>query len=309
MACPNTTASSPAKDALQFFESNPTTIYWQGDAKQGIEAFQADVEVYTMNNRKDVASTLSDKYRMSLKKIDDVQYIRLDFDPAFNGGLYRSIVTNGREMLLFETMTGMIEYRYTMDTLIPQDLAFLEAETAVSRINLESIRAEAKRLAFDIHEDTNKSFVISLPNILFSDENERRQTTKMRFDVSKDVLAEVETISIRNDGTVLTTTAYPMYEDKNGEPVKIGSVTIVDSQAPELIADLDDGGDYLESIDDIPEIDEVEYKRLLESGEATEVDELRFGNPADLSYVETIIELYREIEINTVSDEAFRLLF
>jgi hypothetical protein len=310
MACPNTTASSPTKEALQFFESNPTTIYWQGDAKQSIEAFQADVEVYTMNNRKDVASTLSDKYRMSLKKIDDVQYIRLDFDPAFNENRNRSVISNGTEMVLFNTKTEEVEYRLTLEPDVSKDLSFLSLETALSRLNLSHIKSESQRLAFDMNEEGEGMFLcIDLPSHLFaSSPDSTRLSTRVTFDTQNETLQSVEIASILEDGTEVVSYAQPVYEEKNGEPVKVGTISIIDYKAPSLIEDFDPEIEIYESYDDIPTLSEEQLEVMLAEGSITESMPPVFGNPADLSYQSTVIELYREISINSVSDATFRLL-
>lgn len=53
---------------------------------------------------------------------------------------------------------------------------------------------------------------------------------------------------------------------------------------------------------------DAEYERILKSGEFEEVKNMTFGNPADLSYEETILEVYSDIEINTVDKSTFRIL-
>lgn len=65
--------------------------------------------------------------------------------------------------------------------------------------------------------------------------------------------------------------------------------------------------EYFESIDDIPEISEQEYNSLLESETTEKVESLLFGNPADLSYEETIVEVYNNMEINTIEDSLFKI--
>jgi hypothetical protein len=47
---------------------------------------------------------------------------------------------------------------------------------------------------------------------------------------------------------------------------------------------------------------------MQEAGNINEIPGITFGNPADLSYTETIFEVYQDMEINAVSDQLFRLI-
>lgn len=308
LACPNTATPTTA-DAEDLFSENPVNITWKGDPSDGMESYQADIEVYAMNNRTDTHTTLQNKYRMSLKTINDVPHVRLDFAPEFNGGVYRSIMTNDSEMLVFDTNSGVIEYRLPVEDEVPQDLAFLGAELTLSRVNLSLIRSESKRLAFDIAETEGVALSINLPSHLFSDNPyETRLSTRATFDTVNETLNEMETVSVLDDGTTMTTHLYPIYEDKNGEPVKVGSVTVIDAKTLNLIEGFDTDTEIFETIDDIPTLSKAEADRLRSEGNLHEMPSITFGNPADLSYEETVIEVYSDVEINTVENSTFRLL-
>lgn len=295
----------------EIFQENPVTINWeQNKTSSDIKSFQANVSVYSMNNRTDTSSVLQSKYKMSLSTINENQYNRLDFSPEFGGGKAHSVVSDNSQIILFDTNSNEIEYRIPMQENISQDLAFLGMESAVSKINLDLIKSESKRLSLDLIEDSKKSLMLDIPSSYFfnnSNSSESRISTRVMFDVEQEVLSQVEVVSVREDGTKITTNSYPMYQDNDGTPIKIGLVTVVKSEAPELLQGFEDA-QYFESIDDIPEMSDAEYERILESGEFEEVENMTFGNPADLSYEETILEVYSDIEINTVDESAFRIL-
>ena len=242
------------------FEENPVTINWQKDNDIELKSIQADVSIYSMNNRTDTSSQLKNKYRMSLKTIDEVQYSRLDFLPEFGNGVAQSVVTDDTEMILFDTATN-----------------------------------------------EKNSMMIDIPNTYFFDnEYETRVSTRVMFDTEEETLSQVEIVMIQQDGTIVTTTTYPMYQDYEGVPIRIGTVTVVNSKAQNLLSGFEDA-EYFESVDEIPEISDEEYEQLLESGELVEVDNMLFGNPADMSYEETIIEVYNDIEINNVDESLFKI--
>ena len=47
---------------------------------------------------------------------------------------------------------------------------------------------------------------------------------------------------------------------------------------------------------------------IVSAGNAVVIEEFPLGNPADLSSVETIIELYENVEVNVVDDSLFKLI-
>ncbi len=293
----------------QIFQENPLTISWQqNETSDDIKSFQANVSIYSINNRTDTSSVLQTKYRMSLSTINGTQYNRLDFSPEFSGGKARSVVSDNSQVILFDTSSNEIEYKISMQENISPDIAFLGMESAVSKINLDLIKSESQRLSLDLVEDSKKILTLDIPSSYFFDNSlEKRISTRVAFDVEQEVLQQIEVVTLREDGTKITTTSYPMYQEKNGVPIKIGLVTVLNSQASEILPGFEDA-QYFDSIDDIPEMSDEEYERILESGEFEEVENMTFGNPADLSYEEIILEVYNDIEINTVDESAFRIL-
>jgi len=142
---------------------------------------------------------------------------------------------------------------------------------------------------------------------VYSINNKKSNETKIMYDVANETLSQIETIDVLEDGTKVTTTVYEMYEESEGEMIKIGSVTVVNSEAATLLPGFEDV-EYFESIEEIPEISETEYEELVEKGSVEVIEDMNFGNPADMSYEEVIVEMYSNIEINSVEDASFRIL-
>lgn len=306
MGCKNNLNNTASPEKL--FEDKPVTITWNNKASGEIESFQTDVEVYSMNNRKDTALSISSKYRLSMKKIEGVQYSRIDFNPDYNDGLARSIVTSDKEIVFFDTNTMEVEYRMPFENQMSGDLAFLNAETGLSRLNLDLIMSESKRLAFDVTEEDSGLISVSVPNDYFpSESGDARVSTRVSFDPVEEVVNEVEIVTLTEDGDVVTSSNYPVYEDVDGTPVKIGLITIIDTSVPEL---LDFGEEYqiYESEDDIPELSMSDFEKMVASDSAFETTDLTFGDPADLSSIETVVEMYTDVEINKTDDSVFRLV-
>lgn len=300
--------NTPTIPAAEFFDENPVAIIWQdapGDT--AINDFQTQVSVYSMNNRVDSGATLRTSYRMSLKAVAGEQLVRLDFTPEYADGQSLAVVSDKRQMITFNPDNNQIHQRLAMAEAVSSDIAFLSTEAALTRMDLSSIRQEALRLSLDMSENTGGHLTLDIPSHFFSSvEGEVRQSTRVAFDTAKETLFQVEVVTLREDGTKVTTTTYPMYQDEGGIPVKVGSVTVMDSKAAELL-DGFEGVEYFESMEQLPEMSLNEYERLKDEGLV--VDEpLMFGNPADLSYTETIIEVYNDIQINSLDESLFKLL-
>ncbi|MCL2138448.1 MAG: hypothetical protein FWH41_02835, partial [Treponema sp.] len=78
--------------------------------------------------------------------------------------------------------------------------------------------------------------------------------------------------------------------------------------APGLLEDIDPNTPYFNSPDEVPEMSEGELAALEATGTVSEIYDMTFGDPADLSNVETIFEVYQDIEINNTPEHLFRLL-
>jgi hypothetical protein len=55
-------------------------------------------------------------------------------------------------------------------------------------------------------------------------------------------------------------------------------------------------------------LSQEDFDRMVEAGNLNEMPDVTFGDPTDLSYTETIYEVYQDVEINAVDDQLFRLL-
>ncbi len=263
-----------------------------------------------MNNRKQTSLKKSNKYRLSLKKINGVQYSRIDMDSDHNGGIARSVITNDKECIIFNTNTEEIECRIPVDSSFDA-LSFMNSENGLSRINLDKIKADAKRLSLDVtEEEDSKSICVSLPSDLFNSNESltKRLSTKVMFDTINETLNEVEIVTIDDEGIKVTTTSNPVYEiTDDGTPVKIGMITVIDKNNPNRIEGFPDDYPVYNSYDDIPDITHEEAEKMLKAGTAFVEKNITFGDPADMSSVETIVEKYNSVEINKIDDSLFRL--
>ena len=303
--------NSTQSEAEKLFRKNPVTINWTDKQNKEISSFHTEVEVYSMNNRHKQNFELSNIYRLSVKLIDGVQYTRIDMGKQ-EGIDARSIITDGNELIIFNPITNKIDMRMPAFSDTERALKLFDSNNiGIGRINLDFVKSQANKLMLDINELENSPYIsILVPELLLdSTEYETNISSKITFDTVSETLVSVENISIQPDGTTITSTLSPVYEEYNGEPVKIGTVLIVDTKVQELVGELPDDYINYNSEEDIEEITIEELEKMKATGSVFKEDFITFGNPADLSNIETVVELYTNIDINQVDDSEFKLFF
>jgi hypothetical protein len=184
----------------------------------------------------------------------------------------------------------------------------LESGNGIGGVNLSSIREAASRFDLATTEKGNGRLLVTVPASQFP-QNPLETVTKyaVSYDITNSTLAETEFARTLKDGTVVTATTNYTYKEKNGVPIMTSHVMVIDSKAPGLVEGFDPKTPYYNSWDDIPTMSEAEYKRLKAQGLAHEIAGFKLGNPADLSYTETVTTIYKNLEINAVSDSLFRI--
>ena len=298
------------RTGLEYFIEQPINISWNGDKNEGVQSFQAQVEVYSMNNRRDIGAGLEQTYRLAIKTIGERIVTRLDFENDGNTP-FRSFLSDGNEIIVFDPDTDEIAHRIpNADSSSPLARLFGN-ENGLSRVNLSRIRNEAQRLSLDLQETSEEGrgkMLLELPpDIIPQNGLDKITRSRAKFDLANETLIETEVVMIREDETVVTTTVTPVYEDKDGTPVKIGMITVIDSKAPNLIEGIGDMPIF-NSPDDVPTLSEEQFMEMQDNGNIHEIPDIVFGNPADLSFTETIYEVYRDIEINSAPENLFRLI-
>lgn len=295
------------KEELKIFKDNPVTINWKTSETEEMESFKADVTVYSKNSRKNSNAKVSHSYRIATRKENGVIFSRVDFPKGQLGEKNRILLQNDREIVIADAESGQVELRLPCNNKI-EELDYLTGNMIYGRMNVGKIREISRKLNFDVTEDNKEEMTISLPYQYFADlGNYGRVSTKVKFDTLDEILTEIETIDIDLEGNTVTTTIMPVYEEYNGEMVKVGQISIVDTKMAKLIEGLE-GVEYFNSIDEIPETTKEEYEKAKSKGQAFDVNNMRYGNPADLSNIETIIEVYENISINDCDKNEFKLL-
>jgi hypothetical protein len=236
---------------------------------------------------------------------------RIDFD--YDSGIpFRSVISDGDEAVIFNPSTDEISYRLAInDSQTPLNRIF-GRQHIFSRVNLSLIREEARRLSLDMREESEDGaniLLLELPPALIPQNGlDRIISSRIAFDIDRETLLETEVVMEREDGAIVTTTVTPVYEDKDGVPVKIGQISVIDSKDPNRIEGLDPDMPVYNSPDDVPELSAQQLEQMRAEGDIHEIPKMTFGDPADASYVETIYEVYQDIEINSTPEQLFRLI-
>jgi len=293
-------------DTDSLFNENPVTIDWKDNKDENIYSFNTDVSVYSMNNRKSENLKLNKKYKLSLKIIDEKNYVRMDFDSSDMDINYRSMVSDGTEVVFFNPETETVSQRFSMSN---EELPKTTNLSGLSRIDLEEIKNASKRLSLDCCETEGEGLVLKVPvEMLDFGEHTKPIFQTVRYDTTTDTLAETETCMFIDDGTRVTTSEYPVYEDVDGIPIKIGCVTIIDSVIEKNITGFNENFQNYESSEEIETISDDELQQLKSEGKIVESQEPVFGDQSNLSNQKTIVEKYDDILINNTDDSVFRII-
>ena len=209
-SCSDGTMSQTEK----LFKQNPATIKWQGSTEEA-ESCSTKVKVYTSNNRSTEGMVQSNEYKMTLKKIDDVQYVRMDFDEDFNGGVKRSVVSNDKEIVIFNTADNQVELRTALDEQPETQLDFLTANPITGKMCVSDVKENALKLNFDTTTDGNGICILTIPQQLLSSAyGSSVISAKITMDEASETLVETEVVTVDEDGSITTTTQIPVMKNQ-----------------------------------------------------------------------------------------------
>jgi len=280
------------------YKEYPITIeVFEKHISEGIETFEAEVSVYRMNSRNDSGFTLTNKYQLSSQEINGEKITRIDYSDN-HPAEFRSVITNGDFFIFFNPDSEQASQR--IESQMPNNQAYrlLNSQNYLSKVNLSLLRQEAQRVSLDILADDVNTLIISVPPELTQTINgERRLSTKLSFNVKDEILESTETVTIAENGATITVTVTPRYEKIDEVPIKTGQLTVTKVDIPP-ISEYPYEGDIFNSPEDIPTISNEEYERLNRQGMIHKRDGIVFGDPNDLSYIETEVELYSTIKVN-----------
>jgi pimeloyl-ACP methyl ester carboxylesterase len=288
------------------YSEQPITVSISGrDIEKGVESLQAEVSVYRMNSRTDAALYLDKSYQLSAKMMKGRLLTRVDFKDDRPVEL-RTAITDGETTILLNPETEEISFKMVSDDAKNPAHRIFGSQNYLSRINLSLLREEARRIALDVREDNDTVYSISLPNeTMRVARGDRVISNRISFDAKDEVLSSMESVTVTADGTRITMTVTPMYEKKDGVPVKIGQTTVISRDIPRAFSETIAGGIY-DSPDDIPTLSSAEYEELSRKGLIFEKTGVVFGDPGDPSYTETVVEIYQDVRVNETQDIVFR---
>ena len=294
--------------AYQLIKETAATVEW-ADKDADFTSYAANVTVYSMDSRKDSSLKMDSSYKLSAKLINGEQYTRLDMNDKSPDGRLRSVVTGPEQMIVFDSVSDEIQMRLPVDNQLSNDLLFLQDGLGFGNTDIDMTKVKANRLSLDITE-SETSLLINFPSEMFSSEFEKRVSTEVRYDTVSETLTNIETVDVREDGAVVTTSIEFVYHDcGDGNYVKVGMITKIHTEIEQKVVGFDDSVPHYDSLDDIPEISEADFRKMEAAGNIFEEPYAKFGDPSDLSSTLTVVEVYEDIKINETDDSAFRLLF
>lgn len=113
---------STQKVVCKIIEENPPTISWSSSEELEVRSVEADVTVYSINNKKSNETKIARQFRVTQKIIQEELYSRMDFALDMQGKK-RSLISNEDDKELYKQLKGVVTL-----SGIDQGLKLLEIE-------------------------------------------------------------------------------------------------------------------------------------------------------------------------------------
>mgnify|MGYP000919494015 CR=1 FL=1 len=133
---------------------NPAIIV-QESKSGAVESMKADISVWSSVDRRPGSDTLVSKYRLSIKLIDGTLYTRIDMPEDLEHGITaRSVITNGKEIVMADSKTGAVLYRGPAPAETASVISGMSQKPAglFQRINVTQTVMEFRKLSYDVQD-------------------------------------------------------------------------------------------------------------------------------------------------------------
>ncbi len=276
-----------------------------------MSSYQADVKTWYQNNRSPNLPELRTEYRLSMKVVDGKLRTRIDFSSdSQSDRVARSILSDGVTMLVLNTTSNTVEQRLSVTEDQNRLALMTDSLQCMGRINLDSMQSVARRLSLDISDNTPGILQIAIPPSTLPPmpNNAKIASYKLSFDSTESVLLDSEMVIAEEDGTKVTVTTTPIYQEEGEDLIKVGEQTITAYDLPGTLDISDNVVQSYASAEEIPEISAEELAALQAEGTvSTSTSDVILGDLSDPDYTETQLTVYDDVKINTLADSLFRM--
>lgn len=213
-------------------------------------------------------------------------------------------------MLVLNTTSNTIEQRLSVTEDQNRLALMVDSLQCMGRINLDHIQSIARRLSLDISDNTPGILQIAIPPSALPPmpNNAKIASYKLSFDSTESVLLDSEMVIAEEDGTRITVTTTPIYQQEGEDLIKVGEQTITAYDLPGTLDISDNVVQSYASVEEIPEISAEELAVLQAEGTvSTSTSDVILGDLSDPDYTETQLTVYDDVKINTLADSLFRM--
>jgi hypothetical protein len=277
----------------------------QGSVEE-MTSFSADLVSFRGNNREVGGIQEVERFRISMKEIDGEIFTRLDFPASqFADGIARSSLSSSEEMFLFKTASNELEQRIPLNLPADVNHPFMDF---TSRFLIQAKIPNFTRFRSTMY-DMNLDMMIEQSSLKVALPNEGYTKFELTFDLEEEVLRKTESEEILEDGTIVSSSIEYVYQEIEGELVKVGHIHETSYDMNYLYDDSDFGLPIIESEEEIEEMTLEEIQAMEDQGYLSYEIEPVLGDPADPDYTITEVQLYEDIRINDEDEAAFRILW
>jgi hypothetical protein len=302
IGCTNQTTQKDT-DRTTGFLDKPVSIFNADKGSKQVSSYQASVQNFYSNNRTGVNMEQYSDYRLSLKIIGGEVISRIDYaGNYFQDGQARSIISNSVESIVLIANTDEIESRTPISSIAKKIMPENATKSLMGRVDLNQIASYSRSMSFNITDSTPGILTIGIPSDFFpvdsagADFNSRVVSYNVSYDTQTEVEIQSSMEIHESDGTIISVTSYPLYEEIGNDKIKVGQVTVMNNDIPGVLDTTDS------VIKDTPSLEELGNFVLSEDS-----DPVLFGDPTSPDKEETFVELYQDIKLNSLEDSFFRV--
>lgn len=262
-----------------------------------------------MNDRKPNSYRTMGKYRLMLKTVDGKLRTRLDFSPLNAEERASTVLTDGTDVIIYDTATKQISQRLTVNT--PLAGVTTISQRIMGRIDPNAFKSGMARLSFDTTQDSTGRYAFyAAPSAVLQKMTGVNGATvsdfRLVFDLQDDAVQGTEQVQVTPDGEKITTDVNYQYQMVQDQPVLTGQVVEEHHEFPNK---LDAGPDLLPQVvntDDIEEITQEQNDQLTAQGQSFPLD-ITTGDRTDPNYTLTTFTTYDNISVNATPDSDLRI--
>jgi len=262
-----------------------------------IESFSADMVVVSSNSRIAGSERITSEYTITYKVIDKIIYTRMDYKESSSpSGKPISVLTNGVEIVFLDENNNEIgrqpveggRHIYAEDGLFTHS-------------NVENVLGAVQGARGISTDAVSRSVVVE-----YDVEETGLESQQASYDSQTGLLTSAVAVRVEEDGTKVTSTTRPVYQQIGDRYVPIGELFERSFDFPYTIDVSDREFASLSPGQVVPEVTEAQLEALIEEGALVLTPDPIIGDAGNPDYDTTTVTAATAVTINQTPGKIFQ---